>query len=163
MSSEVETSLTIFCQRTVRDSSTSLGMTKTENASEPSLVRSRSGQFLATPDVEFAGSENGDFFYHDGTFRDPKIRDAGFIEGGAQFVHLDWIGSEEQQRFTFRFIRHSANGDASLASFHTESIDNLLLDYFVWHHFTANLGEARKPAFDVEESVLVQPANVTGL
>src|SRR5207248_1441717 len=124
---------------------------------------SRSSQLLASFDIEFAGRKDGDAFYHDGTLRDPKIWDATFIQRSAQFIHFDGIGSEEQQRFTFRFIRHSANGDASLASFHTESIDNLLLDYFVWHHFTANLGEARKPAFDVQKSVLVQPANVACL
>src|SRR5205823_10036362 len=101
--------------------------------------------------------------YHDGTLRDPEVRDPGFIESSAQFIHFDRIGGKEEQRFAFRFVGHAANSDASLASFQTERADNLLLDYFVWHHFTANLGEARKPAFDVEKSVLVQPANVACL
>src|SRR5205823_14538161 len=116
-----------------------------------------------SPDVEFTGSENGNVFYHDGTLRDPKIWDAIFIQRNAQFVHLDRVGGEEEQGLAFRFIRHTANGDAALASFQTERADNLLLDYFVWHHFAANLGETRKTAFDVEKSIFVQPANVACL
>src|ERR1700720_1920452 len=100
-------------------------------------------QLLASPDVKFAGSKDGNVFYHDGTLRDPKIRDAGFIERGSQFVHLDRVGGEEEQRFAFRFVRYAADRDAALASFQTERADYFLLDYFVWHHFTTDLGEAR--------------------
>ena len=121
------------------------------------------GELLASFDIEFAGSKDWNVFYDNGTLRDPKIRDAGLIEGGAQFIHFDRVGGEEQQRFAFRCVWNSANGDTAFASFQTESADDLLLDYFVWHHFTTDLGEARKSAFDVEKSVLVQPANVTGL
>jgi hypothetical protein len=121
------------------------------------------GQLLAAPYIEFAGSKDGNVFYHDGTFRDPKIWDATFIQRRAQFIHFDRVGGEKQQRFALRFIRDSANGDATLASFQTESADYLLLDYFVWHHFTANLGETGEPALDVEKSIFVQPANVARL
>ena len=51
------------------------------------------GQLLASSDIEFTGSENGNFFYHDRTFRDPKIWDATLVQRRAQFIHLDGIGS----------------------------------------------------------------------
>ena len=38
------------------------------------------GQLLASFDIEFAGGENGNVFYHDGTLRDPKIWDATFSQ-----------------------------------------------------------------------------------
>ena len=49
-------------------------------------------ELLASFDIEFAGSKNGNVFYHDGTLRDPKIWNAIFIQHSAQFVHLDGIG-----------------------------------------------------------------------
>jgi len=47
-----------------------------------------------------------------------------------------------------------------LSFFQTERAYNLLFYYFVWHHFTADLGETGEPAFDVEKPVFVQPADV---
>ena len=75
----------------IRDVSTSLDMTK-----EKSLIGmfslSPGSQLLTSLDVEFAGGENGNVFYHDATFRDPKIWDATFSQYSAQFIHLDGIG-----------------------------------------------------------------------
>src|SRR5205807_2772820 len=120
-------------------------------------------ELLATFDVELAGGENGNVFYHDGTFRDPKIRDATFIQRSAEFIHFNRVGGEEKQRFAFRFVGDSANGDAPLASFQTERADDLLLDYLVRHHFAADLGKTRKPSFDVKKAVFVQPADIACL
>jgi hypothetical protein len=49
-------------------------------------------QLLASSDIKFAGGENGNVFYHDGTLRDPKIWDATLSQYSAQFIHLDGIG-----------------------------------------------------------------------
>jgi hypothetical protein len=35
-------------------------------------------QFLASADIKLAGSENRNVFYHHRSFRDPKVRNAGF-------------------------------------------------------------------------------------
>ena len=105
ISGEFEESLTIRSQK-VRDVyrlAYSLDMTNGKLAS--AILYFARSQFLASPNIELTGRENRNVFYNNGTFRDPKIRNAGFIQASAQLIHFDWLRGQEQQRFAFCFIR----------------------------------------------------------
>src|SRR5437763_11389944 len=120
-------------------------------------------QLLAPPDIQFARSEHRNAFYYGGSLRNPKIRNAGFIQASTQLIHFDRLRGQEYKRFAFCFIRYSTDGDAALASFQAKHVDYFLFYHFVWHHFAANLGETRKPPFDIKKAVFIQTPDISGL
>src|ERR1700730_2692314 len=120
--------------------------------------------FVAFFKVEFARGEDGDRIDALDLFRDPQVRDAGFVKLVAQPGKIEIYRTEKHERLTFGLVSHAHNRNRALIfSGKIEQIDNFLLDRLVWHHFAADFRKAGKSPFDIKKSVLIESANVTRL
>src|ERR671918_815160 len=96
--------------------------------------------FLASFQIEFAGSEDGDRVHALHLFWNPQIRDTGFAKFVAQLGEIDIYCAEQHKRFALGFVLHSHDGDWSfIASGQAKKIGNSPFNRFVRHHFAAHL------------------------
>src|SRR5258708_6503189 len=133
----------------------------------PSRLRRFAGQFdgerPAGLQVGLARAEHRDLVDAPDKPRDPEIGQARLEQLGPQLLGGDLVLGQQDESLALGRVRHASDDrHRAVVLVPAENLDDALLHRPVRHHLAADLGKTREPALDVEETVVVEAAEVAG-